>query len=189
MFIQGIKSAFHDMRVIIPLEAAWSVLPGAVIFGHVPSLISERRSKYTYGLAVFDKFDSMIHDEKYKYEDEEEIRCSCLFSKLISIDDSVTVGEYRKAEKYMLTDTCTGLEGDIELYTSESANPKYVDEIRSSFLSYFLVQTYETNISFFRYSILRPIDFAILKLSYGLFVRTAYRYFLTETGFPSFCFG
>ena len=51
------------MRVIIPLEAAWSVLRGAVIFGHDPSLIRERRSKYTYGLAVFDKFDSMMHDK------------------------------------------------------------------------------------------------------------------------------
>ena len=133
------------MRVIIPLEAAWSVLRGAVIFGHDPSLISERRSKYTYGLPVFDKFDPMIHDEKYKYEYEEEIRCGCLFSKLISNDDSVTVGEYRKAEKYMLTDTCTGLEGDIELYTSESANPKYVDEIRSSFVSYILSSGHDCN--------------------------------------------
>ena len=38
MLIQGIKSAFPEMRVIIPLEAAWSVLRGAVIFGHDPSL-------------------------------------------------------------------------------------------------------------------------------------------------------
>ena len=132
MLIQGIKSAFPDMRVIIPLEAAWSVLRGAVIVGHDPSLIRERRSKYTYGLAVFDKFDPKIHDEEYKYEDDGEIRCGCLFSKLISIDDPVTVGEYRKAEKYMLTDT--GLEGDIELYTSESSDPKYVDEIGCYFV-------------------------------------------------------
>ena len=136
MLIQGIKSAFPNMRVIIPLEAAWSVLRGAVIFGHDPSLIRERRSKYTYGLAVFDKFDPMIHDEKYKYEDEEEIRCSCLFSKLISIDEPVTVGEYRKAETYELTDI--GVEGSMELFTSESSDPKYIDEIGSSFVGYIL---------------------------------------------------
>ena len=37
MFIQGIKSAFPDMRVIIPLEAAWSVLPGACLLYTSPS--------------------------------------------------------------------------------------------------------------------------------------------------------
>ena len=32
MLIQGTKSAFPEMRVIIPLELAWSVLRGAVIY-------------------------------------------------------------------------------------------------------------------------------------------------------------
>ena len=57
------QSAFPEMRVIIPLEAAWSVLRGAVIFGHDPGLIKERRSKYTYGVRVFDTFDPTVHDE------------------------------------------------------------------------------------------------------------------------------
>nr|XP_022299846.1 heat shock 70 kDa protein 12A-like [Crassostrea virginica] len=133
---QAVKSTFPDMRVIIPLEAAWSVLRGAVIFGHDPGLIKERLSKYTYGLAVFDIFDPKIHDEKYKYEEDGEIRCGCLFSKLISIDDPVTVGEYRKAETYMLTDIED--EGSIALFTSESSDPKYVDEKGCSFVGFIL---------------------------------------------------
>ena len=136
MLTQAVKSTFSEMRVIIPHEAAWSVLRGAVIFGHDPGLIKERRSKYTYGLAVFDKFDPKKHDEKYKYEGDGEIRCACLFSKLISIDDPVTVGEYRKAEKYMLTDIED--EGSMELYTSESSDPKYIDEKGCSFVGYIL---------------------------------------------------
>ena len=129
---QGIKSTFPGMRIIIPMEAAWSVLRGAVIFGHDPSLIKGRRIKYTYGVKVFEKFDPTKHDEKYKYEEAGEIRCGCLFSKLISIDDPVTVGEYRKAEKYSLTDN--GHEGSIELYTSVSSDPKYVVEKGCSFV-------------------------------------------------------
>ena len=97
---------------------------------------SKRRSKYTYGLAVFDKFDPKIHDEKYKYEEDGEIRCGYLFSKLISIDDPVTVGEYRKAETYMLTDIED--EGSIALFTSESSDPKYVDEKGCSFVGFIL---------------------------------------------------
>ena len=136
MLTQAVKFAFPEMRVIIPHEAAWCVLRGAVIFGHDPGLIKERRSKFTYGLAVFDKFDPKKHDEKYKYEGDGEIRCACLFSKLISIDDPVTVGEYRKAEKYMLTEIED--EGSMELYTSESSDPKYIDEKGCSFVGYIL---------------------------------------------------
>ncbi|XP_078341039.1 heat shock 70 kDa protein 12A-like [Crassostrea virginica] len=136
MLTQAVKSTFSEMRVIIPHEAAWSVLRGAVIFGHDPGLIKERRSKYTYGLAVFDIFDPKIHDEKYKYEEDGEIRCGYLFSKLISIDDPVTVGEYRKAETYMLTDIED--EGSIALFTSESSDPKYVDEKGCSFVGFIL---------------------------------------------------
>ncbi|XP_078340961.1 heat shock 70 kDa protein 12A-like [Crassostrea virginica] len=136
MLTQAVKSAFPQMRVIIPLEAAWSVLRGAVIFGHDPSLIKERRSKYTYGVRVFDTFDPTVHDEKYKYEQDGEILCCRLFSKLISIDDPVTVGEYRNPVEYKLTRI--GHEGSIELYTSASSDPKYVDEIGCSFVGYIL---------------------------------------------------
>ena len=136
MLIQGIKSEFPEMRVIIPQEAAWSVLRGAVIFGHDPSLIKERRSKYSYGVRVFDTFDPTVHDEKYKYEEDGKILCCRLFSKLISIDDPVTVGEYRTPVKYKLTRI--GHEGSIELYTSTSSDPKYVDERGCCFVGYIL---------------------------------------------------
>ncbi|XP_078341045.1 heat shock 70 kDa protein 12A-like isoform X2 [Crassostrea virginica] len=136
MLTQAVKSAFPEIRVIIPHEAAWSVLRGAVIFGHDPGLIKERRSKYTYGLRVFDTFDPTIHDEKYKFEQDGEILCARLFSKLISIDDPVTVGEYLKPVEYKLTRI--GHEGSIELYTSASSDPKYVDEKGCSFVGYIL---------------------------------------------------
>ena len=41
MLTHAVKSAFPKMRVIIPQEAAWSVLCWAVIFGHDPGLIKE----------------------------------------------------------------------------------------------------------------------------------------------------
>ena len=102
MLIQGIKSEFPEMRVIIPQEAAWSVLRGAVIFGHDPSLIKERRSKYTYGIRTSKLFDPNIHDDKYKFEENGQIRCGSLFSKLISINDPVTVGEYQDEYPFFL---------------------------------------------------------------------------------------
>lgn len=91
MLIEGIKSNFPKMRTIIPQEAAWSVLRGAVIFGHDPSLIRQRRSRYTYGVGIMQKFDPTIHDEKYKFEKKGESWCNHLFSKLLEVDEIVTV--------------------------------------------------------------------------------------------------
>lgn len=96
ILIEKISSSFPQMRTIIPLDAAWSVLRGAVIFGHDPSLIRQRRSKYTYGISVFEKFDPAKHDVKYKYEEDGEYRCGKLFSKLLEVDELVVVGGISK---------------------------------------------------------------------------------------------
>lgn len=124
MLIEGIKTTFPNMRTIIPQEAAWSVLRGAVIFGHDPSLIRQRISRYTYGIHVRRKFDPSEHDEKYKYEEKGEFYCEKLFSKLLEIDEIVTVGEYQKEKKYYfhsIADAAT-----MELYSSKTKNPKYI---------------------------------------------------------------
>lgn len=126
ILIEKIRSSFPRMRTIIPQDAAWSVLRGAVIFGHDPSLIRQRRSKYTYGIAVFAKFDPAKHDEKYKFEKDGEIRCDDLFSKLVEVDEMVTVGEYQNEYDFYIEQYTE--EGDLQLYSSTSTNPQYVDE-------------------------------------------------------------
>lgn len=136
MLIKGIKSTFPKMRIIIPQEAAWSVLRGAVIFGHEPGLIKERRTKYTYGIYTMKPFDPSKHDERYKYVKDGEIRCDKLFNVLIQMDDLVTVGEYQKKKEYYLEDLQKN--GSMPLYTSTSKDPKYVDEEGCSFVGYIL---------------------------------------------------
>lgn len=126
ILISAIKSSFPHMRTIIPKSAAWSVLQGAVIFGHDPSLITQRRSKYTYGISVFEKFDPKKHDEKYKYEKDGKLRCGKLFSKLVELDEIVTVGEYQKEDYYEIAEH--SMVGNLGLYSSTSNNPKYIDE-------------------------------------------------------------
>lgn len=114
MLVQGIKAMFPEINTIIPKEAAWSVLRGAVIFGHDPSMISQRRSKYTYGVSVNKKFNPLEHDEKYKYEDGGEIRCRNIFSKLLEVDELVTVGVHQKEKRYRLK-SCKDA-GNLKLY-------------------------------------------------------------------------
>lgn len=132
MLIEGIKSNFPKMRIIIPQEATWSVLRGAVIFGHDPSLIRQRRSRYTYGVGIQEKFDPTKHDEKYKFEKKGESWCYHLFSKLLEVDEIVTVGEYQKEKAYFLTER--NEDGDINLYSSTIQNPKYVFDQGCSYI-------------------------------------------------------
>lgn len=132
MLIEGIKSTFPKMRTIIPQEAAWSVLRGAVIFGHDPSLIRQRRSRYTYGFHKIEKFDPSKHDEKYKYKEKGEIRCGKLFHKLLEVDEIVTVGEYQNEQEYCIE--MSREEGNIELYTSTAKNPKYICDKGCSYI-------------------------------------------------------
>lgn len=126
ILIEGIRSSFPQMRTIIPKDSAWSVLRGAVIYGHDPSLIRQRRSKYSYGFRVNRTFDPAEHDEKLKYEEDGEFFCANLFSKLVEVDEMITVGEYQKEKRYRIQ--AYGKEGNFSLYASTSQNPKYVNE-------------------------------------------------------------
>lgn len=136
ILMEGIKSSFPHMRTINPQGAAWSVLRGAVIFGHDPSLIRQRRSKYSYGIDVFEKFNPAKHDENRKYEKDGEIRCGKIFSKLVEVDQTVTVGEYQGEGIYTLY--AFGTKGDVKLYSSTATNPQYVDDENCFFIGYIL---------------------------------------------------
>lgn len=136
ILIERIRSSFPGMRTIIPQEAAWSVLRGAVIFGHDPSLIRQRRSKYSYGVSVNRTFDPTKHDEKHKYEKDGKILCGALFQKLVEVDQMITVGEYQGEDVYALEEY--GKYGDALLYSSTVKNPTYVDEVNCFFIGYIL---------------------------------------------------
>ncbi|XP_061186870.1 heat shock 70 kDa protein 12A-like [Saccostrea echinata] len=124
MLFQAIREKFSEKRIIIPQEAAWSVLRGAVIFGHDSSLIAERKSKYTYGIAVDGIFDPQIHDEKHRILTKGVVRCKDSFSRHVEIDETITVGKYQSDEGYVTDDG----NFNIRVFTSTLLNPTYVDE-------------------------------------------------------------
>lgn len=70
--------------------------------------------------------DPTKHDEKRRYEEDGEFRCGDLFSKIVEIDDMVTVGEYQKEKQYKIK--MFGRDGNFRLYSSTLKNPKYIDE-------------------------------------------------------------
>lgn len=90
-----------------------SVLRGAVIFGHDTSRFRQRLSKYSYSIDVFQKLNPVKHDKNHKYENDWEIRCGEIFSKLVEVDQRVTVGEYQGEDIYTIH--AFGKDGDIKL--------------------------------------------------------------------------
>ncbi|XP_052271902.1 heat shock 70 kDa protein 12A-like [Dreissena polymorpha] len=64
LLIETIRNEFSRLQVIIPPDAGLAVLKGAVIFGHCPTSIKERVSKYTYGTNKTTIFDEKKHPEE-----------------------------------------------------------------------------------------------------------------------------
>lgn len=63
-----IRAAFPDHRVVVPNEAGLAVLRGAVLFGHNPSIVSERIAKYSYGIASLKKIGGKVHTSENVFD-------------------------------------------------------------------------------------------------------------------------
>ncbi|WAR26713.1 HS12A-like protein [Mya arenaria] len=91
---QSIKSRFVRHTIIIPNDADLVVLKGAVIFGHKPELITQRVSKYTYGLRMKMPFVDNVHKESYKVIREDgKVCCGNCFDIHITVGQCLFVGE------------------------------------------------------------------------------------------------
>lgn len=100
MLQQAVKCKFPKMRIINPPDAGSAVLKGAVIYGHNPRAILERKCKYTYGIDVCTDFDEERHDESKKRVDGDEEYCDNIFSRHVAIGQTVKVGEAQAVHSY-----------------------------------------------------------------------------------------
>ncbi|KAH3735129.1 hypothetical protein DPMN_041591 [Dreissena polymorpha] len=90
---EAVQNKFPSMKIIVPQDAGLAVLKGAVIFGHCPTSIKERVSKYTYGFQTTYPFDEAKHPlEKRKLYDS-GIGCIDIFHVMVRSGQTLTVGE------------------------------------------------------------------------------------------------
>ncbi|KAH3788771.1 hypothetical protein DPMN_166919 [Dreissena polymorpha] len=61
LLAETMREKFPRLTIIVPTDAGLAVLKGAIIFGHLPTSISERVSKYTYGVSSCVPFDKDKH--------------------------------------------------------------------------------------------------------------------------------
>ena len=124
-----IEKKFQPRTIIIPNEAAVAVLKGAVMFGHDPTIISERRCRFTYGIQTCKLFDKNIDQESKIIIDEDgAIRARDRFDIHVKIGQNVKTGVFQPSRIYSpMTREQTSI--IFRLYASSNASPVYTDEI------------------------------------------------------------
>ena len=113
-----IKQDFPKYRIIIPNEPGLAVLRGAVLFGHGPSIISERIAKYWYGIASFQKFNPRLHRSEKKKDD----LCEDIFDVCVKRGDTFKLSGALSKGPYE-TNRDDQKEMDFEIYVSDSDKP------------------------------------------------------------------
>ncbi|XP_052795200.1 heat shock 70 kDa protein 12A-like [Mya arenaria] len=136
----AIRAAFgRDREIIIPQDASLCVMKGAVLFGHQPSIIAERKARFTFGFAMVKHFNRFKHPEEKKIEIDGEALCNDLFDKHIEIGAAVKYGE-TQAEKLYFPMSPNDTVFPVALFRSTDPNPKFVDERSCDCVGYFLAK-------------------------------------------------
>ncbi|VDI57968.1 Hypothetical predicted protein [Mytilus galloprovincialis] len=132
LLFNAVMQAFPDKDVFVPHEGSLSVLTGAVIYGHIPKIVSSRVCNFTYGIAVYVPFEpGMPQDKMFRYDGR--LWCNDVFRINYKIDTIVNVGDTKRisVSKTFLTPEVQHLRKEpleIPVYISDKENPKYVTD-------------------------------------------------------------
>lgn len=126
MVLKAIRELFPTKKVIAPADPGLAVLKGAVLFGHDPSVICSRISRYSIGLEVNVPFIEGLHPDKYKKRNPDgRAMCRHIFEALVKKGEEVPIG-------HRIENTYTPSEEDaktgIGIFQSSSASPTYTTE-------------------------------------------------------------
>ncbi|XP_053391496.1 heat shock 70 kDa protein 12A-like [Mercenaria mercenaria] len=128
MLQEAVKSAFPELDIIIPTGASSTVLRGALVYGHNPKAISERKLRYTYGVKATHKFEKGKHPESKRKTYDIGDRCGDIFDKHVEKNAVVKVGEPQTRRPYHPLDR-NQTKAIISIFASEQMNPTYTDEV------------------------------------------------------------
>ncbi|XP_051814755.1 heat shock 70 kDa protein 12A-like [Acanthochromis polyacanthus] len=133
-----IKDQFgRHCKVLCPTRPQEVIMKGAVMFGRNPEVLASRKSAFTYGIEMRDRFDASKHKEGKKLTHSGSDWCKDIFNKLVEIGEDVGWDEPREytfgpAEEKQSAMT-------IAFYCTEEKNPAYVDDDGVSKIGSFVV--------------------------------------------------
>ncbi|XP_038134001.1 heat shock 70 kDa protein 12A-like [Cyprinodon tularosa] len=115
----------HHCEFLCPFRAQEAIVKGAVEYGRNPQVFISRKSSYTYGFAVCEKFDKRKHKEEKKFTAGGVEYCRDIFKKLVEEGEDVGSEETReficspaKADQVNMT---------MRFYCSFRKDPVHVD--------------------------------------------------------------
>lgn len=128
MLQETIRKTLPDKKIIVPADPGLAVLKGAVIYGHDPSVVRERRCRYTYGAATSYLFQPGVHPEARKYTSSDgKDYCGDMFDCHVKAGQAVVRGEKQAVRGYVPTEAHqTSLAMDF--YASDQEEPMFVLE-------------------------------------------------------------
>ena len=119
MFRQQIYSLLHDVIC---------VFQGAVIFGHRPKMISERVSKWTYGVSCTRTYEEGVHPANRKYINTDGVtKVDGLFSLHVNEGQQLKIDDVQSEKTYQMA--TADLDGvTVFFHASKKKSPMFVDE-------------------------------------------------------------
>lgn len=123
---QHIINHFGKYQVLCPFRAQEAIVKGAVMFGRNPAVVASRKSAFTYGFAINERFDQAKHREDKKFINKEGEWCRDIFRKLVQIDEDVGWNETRQHNLYPIEADQKRMR--FTFYRTERENSTYVDE-------------------------------------------------------------
>lgn len=121
---RDIKAAFPEKNIVSFEDSDLAVLKGAVLFGHKPSIITSRITRYAYGRKIRPRFDPKKHSEEKRTKDGK--RCRDVFELLIEKGKSVPIGHTIKVEYHTIHEFQDYI--SVAFYASKKDNILYVDD-------------------------------------------------------------
>ena len=136
---ETVKLEFPTLNVVVPPEAALSVIKGAVVFGYKPTVITERISPYTYGIEQAIPFQHGVHpSDKLRDDGKGEPLCTGSFHKIIECGRQIKVNKQIRSEHNFTPTATIGL--CFSVYGSTKQNPTFVTDEGCFFVGEFLVK-------------------------------------------------
>ena len=139
--IQGELSKRY--RIITPRNADTAVVQGAVMFGNMPTKITARIVRITYGVDCSRDFIHGVHPLEKKFVADGIEKCEDIFACFVKENDTVMLGQFirRKFNPLRANDTLI----TFGIYTAEDPNAQFVTDQGMTKIATVTVQSPDTH--------------------------------------------
>ncbi|KAK3594433.1 hypothetical protein CHS0354_000255 [Potamilus streckersoni] len=124
----SIKSTYSNLRVIVPKDAAFAILRGALIYRWNSDIILNRISPYTYGVDAMERFNPKRHPKEKIVEVNGRQMVKDTFQKHIVKGQNFSVGEKSKGRHYTLNVHQGVVRVVWNIFRSDSFDPVFCSE-------------------------------------------------------------